>query len=327
MRKITLGKSGLNVSRIAFGLWHIGGGWGSTNEKSAVASVRRAADGGVTFFDTARAHGFGASERLLAEALRGRPREEFVIATNGGLRESGSGVAHDASPESIREGVDESLRALGSAYIDLYQIHWPDPNTPFEETAGALARLVAAGKIRHVGVSNFDTCQLEALSAILPVETLQLPYHLFRREIESDLLPYARAHDIGVLAYGPLAHGLVGGHVRPNTRLGPGAWRAANGVFVFPGQVVERGLWVVNELQRFARRELGLTLGQLAIAWTLANPAVQVAIVGTRSPQHVDEALAAAEADLGEGAMRRIDEIMRQATTIAGPEAIRGSAA
>ncbi len=115
----------------------------------------------------------------------------------------------DASPEWIRRGVDESLRALRTDYIDLYQIHWPDPNIPFEETAGALAELVTAGKIRHVGVSNFDAEQMEAFSATLPVETLQPPYHLFRRDIEASILPYARAHDIGVLVYGPLAHGLL----------------------------------------------------------------------------------------------------------------------
>ncbi len=135
-------------------------------------------------------------------------------------------MARDASPAWIREGVDESLRALDTDYIDLYQVHWPDPNTPFEETADELAKLVVDGKIRHVGVSNFDTGQMEEFSRTLPVETLQPPYHLFRREIETVVLPYTAAHDIGVLVYGPLAHGLLGGRLAPTTVFPAGDWRA-----------------------------------------------------------------------------------------------------
>jgi aryl-alcohol dehydrogenase-like predicted oxidoreductase len=181
MRTTTLGKTGLRVSRVAFGTWQLGGDWGATDEDAAVSAIQRAADSGVTFFDTAQGYGFGASERLLAKALRGRDRQDLVVATKGGLRPGGSGVARDASPEWIRQGVDDSLRALDTDYIDVYQVQWPDPKTPFEDTAGALAKLVADGKIRHVGVSNFDAEQMEAFSQTLPVETLQPPYHLFRR--------------------------------------------------------------------------------------------------------------------------------------------------
>jgi aryl-alcohol dehydrogenase-like predicted oxidoreductase len=317
MRTITLGRSGLHVSRIAFGTWQLGGDWGATNEASAIAAIRQAADRGVTFFDTAQAYGFGASERLLAEGLRGRAREDLVIATKGGLRRDGARQGRDASAAWIRQGVDESLRALETDYIDLFQIHWPDPRTPFTETADELAKLMADDKIRHVGVSNFSVEQIEAFSATLPVETVQPPYHLFRRAIESDLLPYAAAHDIGVLVYGPLAHGLLGGHLNDRTRFAAGDWRAASEVF--HGEAFERNLAIVTALQDFARNEMGITLGQLAVAWVLSNPAVQVAIVGTRNPGHVDEALAAAEIDLGDDARRRIDEIMRDATPIAGP--------
>ncbi len=164
----------------------------------------------------------------MAAALRELPREKLVIATKGGLRPSGDGVARDASPAWIRQGVESSLRALATDYIDLYQVHWPDPATPFEETAEALAKLIADGKIRHVGVSNFDVAQMEAFSATLPVETLQPPYHLFRRDIEAEVLPYTAAHDIGVLVYGPLAHGLLGGRLGPDTgsRRGTGGRRA-----------------------------------------------------------------------------------------------------
>src|SRR5690348_7434894 len=156
MERMRLGRSELKVSPIAFGTWQLGGDWGATDEQAAIAAMQRAADLGINFFDTAQAYGFGASESLLARALQGRPREQFVIATKGGLRPAtGGGVERDASPDSIRRGVDSSLKALGTDYIDIYQVHWPDPKVPFAETAGALADLKAAGKIRHVGVSNF----------------------------------------------------------------------------------------------------------------------------------------------------------------------------
>src|SRR5437660_1355921 len=175
---VRLGRSNLRVSRIAFGTWQLGGDWGATDEAAAIATIRHAADEGINFFDTAQGYGFGASEGLLARALDGRRREDVVIATKGGLRPlPGGGVERDSSPNWIRTGVESSLKALGTDYIDLYQVHWPDPKVPFAETAGALAQLVEAGKIRHVGVSNFDAAQMEEFGRTLPVETVQPPYH------------------------------------------------------------------------------------------------------------------------------------------------------
>jgi aryl-alcohol dehydrogenase-like predicted oxidoreductase len=316
MQYTTLGKSGLAVSRIAFGTWQLGGDWGATDEERAIAAIRKASDEGVTLFDTAQGYGFGASERLLAKALAGRSREEIVIATKGGLRPEHGGVARDASPEWIRQGVDDSLRALGTDAIDLYQVHWPDPTTPFEKTAAALADLVAEGKIRHVGVSNFDVDQMEAFSQTLPVETLQPPYHMFRRDIESDILPYTLAHDIGVLVYGPLAHGLLSGQLHAGTVFPPGDWRASSDVFT--GAAFRQNLAVVDELGGVAA-DLGITLGQLAVAWTLANPAVDVAIVGTRNPDHVAEAVGATPADLGPEILARIGTILARAVPVGGP--------
>ena len=197
--------------------------------------------------------------------MRELPREKLVIATKGGLRPAGDGIVRDASPAWIREGVESSLRALATDYIDLYQVHWPDPATPFEETADALAKLIADGKVRHVGVSNFDVAQIEAFSATLPVETLQPPYHLFRRDIEAEVLPYTAAHDIGVLVYGPLAHGLLGGRLGPDTEFAAGDWRAKSPEF--HGDSFERNLRAVDRLRRLATEELGITLAQLAMAW------------------------------------------------------------
>jgi aryl-alcohol dehydrogenase-like predicted oxidoreductase len=317
MQRVRLGRSDLEVSRLAFGTWQLGGDWGAIDEREAIAAIYRAVDLGVTLFDTAQAYGFGASERLLAKALVGLGRDQVVLATKGGLRPDGNGVQRDATPAWIREGVESSLRALGTDYIDLYQIHWPDPATSFEDTAAALAELVAAGKIRHVGVSNFDIGQLNAFGSSLPVETLQPPYHMFRRDIEYTTLPYTAFHDIGVLVYGPLAHGLLSGQLGPDTGFPAGDWRSTSDLF--RGATYRQNLAVVGRLERLAADELGISISQLAVAWALARPAVHVAIIGTRNPDHVDQAVAASDIHLPDDVMKRIDEILRDAAPVAGP--------
>jgi aryl-alcohol dehydrogenase-like predicted oxidoreductase len=197
------------------------------------------------------------------------------------------------------------------------QVHWPDPKTPFAETAGALAELVAAGKVRHAGVSNFSAEQMDEFSRTLPVETLQPPYHLFHRDIEASILPYAKEHDIGVLVYGPLAHGLLSGHIDASAQFSSDDWRSHSPDF--QGDSLARNVRVVAALERLANDELGVPISRLAVAWTLANPAVHVAIIGTRSAAHVDGAIAAASLVLSDDVMRRIDDITRDAVRIAGP--------
>ena len=225
METVTLGMTDMKVSRIAFGTWELGGEWGSFDENAAIATIRHARELGINFFDTAQGYGFGASEAAPrpGAARRSRPRAatEVVIATKGGLRMTENGLVRDSSPAWLQQGVEDSLRALGVDYIDLYQVHWPDPNVPLAETAGALDELVGEGKIRHVGVSNFDVAEMAEFAQTRPVETLQPPYSLFRREIEADLLPYTRTHDIGVLVYGPLAHGLLTGSMDDARRSRP----------------------------------------------------------------------------------------------------------
>jgi aryl-alcohol dehydrogenase-like predicted oxidoreductase len=319
MKTTTLGTSGLHVSRIAFGTWQLGGDWGHFDEAVAITAIRRARELGVNFFDTAQAYGFGASERLLGKALRHElttSRDELVIATKGGLRRTDSGLVRDASPDWLRRGVDASLTALGLDYIDLYQVHWPDPAVPVAETAGALADLVAAGKVGHVGVSNYDVGQIAEFSATLPVQTVQPPYHLFRREIEEELLPYCRAHQVGVLVYGPLAHGLLTGTLSTYSIFADDDWRS--GSSVFSGDAFESNLATVQALEAFAG-DRGISVSQLAIAWTLANPAVHVAIVGARRADHIQDSLAAADVALSADDLDEIDKIMAWATPVAGP--------
>jgi hypothetical protein len=319
MKSTILGSSGLRVSRIAFGTWQLGGEWGGFDEAAALTAIRRARELGVNFFDTAQAYGFGVSERLLGTALRGeltRNREELVIATKGGLRRTEAGLVRDASPRWLRAGIEASLTALGVDHIDLYQVHWPDATVPAAETAGTLGELVAEGKIGHVGVSNYDAAQMAEFAATLPVETLQPPYHLFRRDIEAQVLPYSREHNIGVLVYGPLAHGLLTGTMSEDTRFAGDDWRAISPVFT--GEGYRHNLGVVRALEKFAA-DRGMSVSELAIAWTLAHPAVHVAIVGARRVDHVRDSLAAADVCLSGGDLAEIDEIMVAATPVTGP--------
>ncbi len=234
MKRTKLGRTGLDVSRICFGTWQFSGDWGSLDERESVAALRRGLDLGINFFDTAQGYGFGASEQLIAKALGDElrsHRDEIVLATKGGLRMEDDELKRDSSPQWLREGLEESLGYLGVDHIDLYQVHWPDPDTPLEESAGALEELVQEGKIRHVGVSNFTPQEMDGFSRGRPVETLQPPYHLFRRDIERDVLPYCREHDTGVLVYGPMAHGLLSGRFDRDTELPEDDWRASSPLF------------------------------------------------------------------------------------------------
>jgi aryl-alcohol dehydrogenase-like predicted oxidoreductase len=316
MQTIKLGGTDLEVSRVCLGTWQFGGEWGAIDREQAIASVSRARELGVNFFDTAQAYGFGASEELLAQALEGVPREQVVLATKGGLRVAGDELLRDSSPAWLRRGLEQSLRHLQTDYVDLYQVHWPDPSTPSAETAAALEDFVREGRVRYVGASNFDVPQMVELQRSRKLDTLQPPYHMLRREIEDAVLPYCREHDIGVLAYGPLAHGLLSGRFTRETRLQDDDWRT--GSDLFRGERYARNLEIVERLRELAE-ELGITVAQLAIAWTLANPAVHVAIVGARRPEHIEGAAPASEIELEASTLARMEQLLGAAAMVGGP--------
>ncbi len=316
METIKLGRTDLEVSRICLGTWQFGGDWGEIDHGEAIATVARARELGVNFFDTAQAYGFGASEQLLAQALAGVPREQIVIATKGGLRKDGDELLRDSSPQWLREGLEASLRYLRTDYVDLYQVHWPDPKVPFAETAAVLEQFVQEGKVRYVGASNFDAHQIAEFERTRRLDTLQPPYHMLRRDIEDATLPYCREHDIGVLIYGPLAHGLLSGRFTRETRLARDDWRAESDLF--SGASFAHNLELVERLRELSQ-ELGITVAQLAIAWTLANPAVHVAILGARRPAHIEGAAPAAEIRLDQDTLTRVEQLLEQAAIVGGP--------
>ncbi len=324
MKTTTLGKSGLEVSRIAFGTWQLSGEWGATDTDAAADAIRHAHQLGVNFFDTAQAYGFGASEQLLGRALRNelkRDRESIVLATKGGIDPRREDRKRDSGATMLRSGVQDSLKALGVDYIDLYQIHWPDLDTPFEETAGYLQELVDDGLVRHVGVSNYDADQLAAFEQVRPAETLQPPYHLFRRSIEDSVLPYCVEHDVGVLVYSPLGSGLLTGSLTEDSTFEDDDWRSQ--ASAYSGAKLKQNLAAVEELKQFAAGK-DLHISQLAIAWALAKPGVDVAIVGARSAKHIESSLAAADVELTADDIAEIERIAETGVQVEGaaPEGV-----
>jgi aryl-alcohol dehydrogenase-like predicted oxidoreductase len=322
MEYTQFGRTALHVSKISYGTWQFGGDWGHIEHSqwdTGKATVQKALELGINFFDTAQAYGFGLAERMLGEALKPYLkglREDLVLATKGGLRMEGDKLLHDASVRWLRQGVEQSLRNLGVDYIDLYQVHWPDPHTPIEETASTLDQLVHEGKIRYVGVSNYNVEQMKAFEQTRTLDALQPPYSLFRREIEQEILPYTREHGIGVLVYGPLAHGLLGGSFTPQTTFAPDDWRSKSEFF--HGEPFQRNVAVVEQLKRLAEHN-GMTIAQLAIAWVLAQPAIDVAIVGARNPEQLEQTALAGAMHLTQETLQEIERIMREAVPIGGP--------
>lgn len=300
----------VEISRVALGTWAIGGWmWGGTDDDAAIAAIRRALDLGITLIDTAPVYGFGHSEEVVGRALAGGLRDRAVIATKAGL-EWGDGVRRNSSPARIRQEVEDSLRRLQTDRIDIYQIHWPDPHTPFEETGAVLRELYDAGKIRAIGVSNFSPAQMDALARSAPLHTDQPPYNLFEREIERDVLPYIRSHGIAALTYGALCRGLLSGAMTASSAFTGDDLRKTDPKFRQPryGQYLR----AVHRLDEFARKHYRKRVLQLAVRWILDQPGVSSALWGVRRADQLDPLPAIFDFSLDASALAAIDTILAE---------------
>jgi aryl-alcohol dehydrogenase-like predicted oxidoreductase len=298
---VALGATGMEISRVGYGAWAIGGAgwwhaWGDQDDEQSIEAIRRAVELGINWVDTAPIYGLGHSEEVVGGALQGLDDRPYVF-TKASLYEKDGAVAHSLKRDSIRREVEASLSRLQLDAIDVYQVHWPDPDEDVEEGWATFAELKSEGLVRHIGVSNFDVAQLRRAQAIAPVETLQPPYSLIERAIEDEILPFAEQEGIGVVCYSPMASGLLSGAMTAEriAALPDNDWRKHDPRFQEPE--LSRNLAIVARLQTVAERH-GTTPGAIAVAWTLRNPAVHGSIVGFRRPDQVEPLLAAGTIEL-----------------------------
>jgi len=309
------GQTDLNVSAIGFGCWEIGGTYGHIDEVQFQRAVHAAIEAGITCFDTAEAYGMGVSEEALARAL-GHRRSDVVIATKFGVGYDEMPNRRDSSRSRVFVSIDKSLQRLRTDHIDIYLVHWPDPNTPLEETVAALDEVVRQGKIRYIGVSNFRPAQIEETMRLRRVDVVQYAWNMFDRRMQAEIFPYCAAQEIAVMAYGSLAYGMLSGAFRAGMRFEEGDWRSKGGIVgnlnlfrtLFGREDFPRNLAAVDELKRLAAK-YGKTLPQFALRWTLSNPVIGTALVGFRTPAEVTENLGALGWDISTADMAEIDAI------------------
>ena len=306
------GPTDMTVSALGFGCWEMGGTYGNVDGSEIAAAVDRAIDLGVNCFDTAPAYGRGESESVLGRALGSR-RKDVVVVTKCGVGYSDRPKGRDSRMVAIFGSVEESLRNLGTDYLDVLLIHWPDVNTPFEETMHALDSLVRDGKVRAVGVSNFTLDQIRECEGYRSVDVVQYGLNMFDRRMEQEIFPYCQQQGTGVMVYGPLAFGLLSGTFTADTRFGNNDWRSTGGrpgwnVGVFAEEHFQRNLQVVEELKPIAGAR-GKGMPHLALRWVLSNPAVSVALVGMRTVQEVEDNVSGLEWALSGVEMEQIDDV------------------
>lgn len=300
MQTRRLGATDLHLTTVGLGTWAIGGGgwqwaWGPQDDADSIAAIRHGLDLGINWIDTAAAYGVGHAEEVVGRAIAGR-RDEVIIATKCGLvwDEGSTDVYGRLKADSVRREAEASLRRLNVDVIDLYQIHWPNPDADIEEAWEAIAGLVRDGKVRYAGASNFSVAQIERVQPIHPVASLQPPYSMLERGIEQELLPSCAANNIGVIAYSPMQSGLLTGKLTRErvANMPDDDWRKRDGHFQEPE--LSANLALVEELRPVAERN-GKTVAQLAVAWVLRRPEVTAAIVGARHPQQIEETIVAGE--------------------------------
>jgi aryl-alcohol dehydrogenase-like predicted oxidoreductase len=318
MRLRKLGFSDLEFSTIGFGAWAIGGqwdwGWGAQNDSESVAAIQRGLDMGINWIDTAAAYGLGHSEEMVRKALQGR-RGQVYIATKCGLawNDTKTGkVFNRLKSWSVREEAEKSLRRLGVDVIDLYQVHWPRPDEEIEEGWGEIARLVEEGKVRYAGVSNFSLEQIKRVQKIHPVASLQPEYSLLKRDVEDKLLSYCAEQKIGVVAYSPMASGLLTGKYNRETvsTIASDDWRRKYSEHMRE-PAFSANLDFIEKLEPISRR-FGRSLGELAVAWVLRRSELTAAIVGARRPAQIEQIIPASDWDLPAEVVQEIDMLLSE---------------
>jgi aryl-alcohol dehydrogenase-like predicted oxidoreductase len=311
MEQIAIGASGLSTSRIGLGTWAIGGWmWGGTDEAQSIATIRSAVERGVTLIDTAPAYGFGRSEEIVGKALaEGGLRDKVQIATKVGLAWKDGAVFRDSRPARIRKEIEDSLRRLRTDVIDLYQVHWPDLETPIAETAATLEELRRDEKIRAIGVSNYSPAQMDAFRAVTKLDAVQPPYNLFERGIEADVLPYAKGAGLTVLSYGALCRGLLSGSMSAKTTFEGDDLRKVDPKF--QGERFRQYLAAVDELKKLARERFGKSVLALALRWVL-DQGPTVALWGARRPNQLNPIGDIDGWHIDEASRREIDAILKR---------------
>jgi aryl-alcohol dehydrogenase-like predicted oxidoreductase len=311
-----LGNSGLHITRIGIGAWAMGGGgWngsmGPQNESDSIPAIHAALDHGLNWIDTAGLYGLGHSEEVVARALAGRSPKPYVFTKCERVWDANGTIGACLKAQSSRRECEESLRRLRTDVIDLYQIHWPEPDEDIEEGWGELARLQQEGKVRYIGVSNFSVSQMQRAQSIAPITSLQPPYSIVTRAIEKEILPFTSRNNIGVIVYSPMSAGLLTGAMTRERVANFTAedWRRNLPNFQEP--LLSRNLQLVERLREIGNRH-GRTPGEVAIAWTLNNPAVTGAIVGFRSVKQVSGIIGAAELRLLPSDVSEVDEALKQ---------------
>jgi aryl-alcohol dehydrogenase-like predicted oxidoreductase len=305
-----LGNSDMRITVLGLGAWAIGGdwkyGWGPQNEKDSIDTIHRAMGSGINWIDTAAAYGLGTSEEVVGKAVRGMKKKPYIFTKCSIIWDEQGNVGHSLKADSVRREAEASLKRLGVDVIDLYQIHWPNPDSEVEEGWQTLKELQQEGKVRYIGVSNFNVNQLKRAQQIAPVTSLQPPYSLIAQDVADETFPYCEREHIGVIVYSPMASGLLTGKMTPDhVRALPDTdWRKTNPNFNMPR--LARHLKLVALLEEIGNAH-GCTPGEVAIAWTLLNSTVTAAIVGMRRPEQVGGVIHAADIALTEDEIQSIE--------------------
>jgi myo-inositol catabolism protein IolS len=320
------GRTGVEVSAVGFGCWEIGGGYGEIEAEGFDRAVARALDLGVNCFDTAEGYGMGASEQALGQAL-GRRRDEAIVVTKFGMNYRDKPNLRDSSRDRVFASIDKSLKNLGTDYVDVYLVHWPDRLTPFEETMQALDDLVRDGKVRFVGLSNFKLEEIEACMAVRRVDVVQYGWNMFDRRMQRDILPYCADQGVGFMAYGSLAFGLLTGTFTEEMDFGTQDWRSRQGnmgsikmfAALFGPEKFKDNVRAVEQLKKIAAR-YDKSLPQLALRWATSHPAVSTALVGCRTVSEVEDNVGAVGWSIDDGDLAEIDAIFERHAIDTTPE-------